>query len=551
MTTRRNFMKQAGIGATALVVPGLSSSAFAVPEAKKFRQLREAIAAHAVFLKIPGLTAAVVEDGQITFAQAEGFADLDKKIPVRRDHIFPVASLTKTFAAVTLMQYEQEGKISMDDYILDYPFLSIGFSPDRLPTPNLRIKHVLSHTSEGEPGSNYIYNGGRYNFVYGVFEKMSGNTKHYDAFAEEVSKKILRPLKMRDTLPGYPSDKNHPALPRIVKTYSFDRTRQSFNADQGLPGAATLYPSAGLLTTVDDLAAYSHALDQNTLLTAESYQKLTSPFVTNGGRENPYGLGWSTQHVDGRHVHWHYGYGDSFAALIIRIPQEKLAFILLSNAVPASEAFFLGYGNLLNSIFAQAFFKHIVFQRNGQFSYDGLIAKPIAGAGAIFYDEIFSQALMRYYAEQNYNTHKGEAAVLMNYLAANDPARFQQMNASVINLLAGLADPKLDKQMESAISAYVDSGWFYPEIHERIADWYARRGNPQAAREWYHRLADSQGYSEQGGVKNACNILGKYYLEQGEVEKGRSYLWRAALNSCHLAVEGDEINQQLTLMKTK
>src|SRR5690349_4246993 len=168
MTSRRNFMKQAGITAAGLLAPRLSLNAFASPEDKRFKQLREAISSYATLLKIPGLAAAVVEDGKITFAQTEGFADLENKIPLRRDHIFPVASLTKTFAAVTLMQYEQEGKISMEDYVLDYPFLSIGFTPERLPNPNLKIKHVLSHTSEGEPGANYIYNGNRYNFVYGV-----------------------------------------------------------------------------------------------------------------------------------------------------------------------------------------------------------------------------------------------------------------------------------------------------------------------------------------------------------------------------------------------
>src|SRR5688572_13145854 len=134
MTSRRKFMKQAGMTAAGLLAPRLSLNAFASPEDKRFKQLREAISSYATRLKIPRL----------------------------RDHIFPVASLTKTFAAVTLMLYEQEGRISMEDYVLDYPFLSIGFTPERLQNPNLKIKHVLSHTSEGEPGANYIYNGNRY-----------------------------------------------------------------------------------------------------------------------------------------------------------------------------------------------------------------------------------------------------------------------------------------------------------------------------------------------------------------------------------------------------
>ncbi len=550
MTSRRNFMKQAGITAAGLLAPRLSLNAFASAEDKRFKQLREAISSYATLLKIPGLAAAVVENGQITFVQTEGFADLEKKIPMRRDHIFPVASLTKTFAAVTLMLYEQEGKISMEDYVLDYPFLSVGLSPERLPNPNLKIKHVLSHTSEGDPGSNYIYNGNRYNFIYGVFEKVSGNTKHYEAFAEEVSKRIIQPLKMKDTFPGYPSDKNNPALPRIVTTYSRNRETQSLNADKGLSGQTTLYPSTNMLTTLDDLAAYSHALDQNILLTAESYKKLTSPFVTTSGRANPYGLGWATQQVDGREVHWHYGYGDSYAALIIRIPQEKLSFILLSNGVPASEPFVLGYGNLLNSVFAQSFFKHIVLRRNDPFSYDKLSTKQPADKNAFFYDEVFSQALMRNYAEQKYNEHKGEATTLINYLVQNDPARFQKMDISLIYLLAKLAAPQLQPQMESVIKAYAASNYFHPDIHGLIAGWYEGTGNPQASREWYHQLADSKGYGENGAVKNACNVLGKYYLKQGEQEKGRAYLWRVALYSRIMSSGTEEASKQISNMRS-
>ncbi|HTF29843.1 MAG TPA: serine hydrolase, partial [Flavitalea sp.] len=243
MTSRRNFMKQTGMAAVGVLAPRLSLNAFAGADDKRFRQLREAISSSATLLKIPGLAAAVVEEGQVNFVQTEGFADLEKKIPMRRDHIFPVASLTKTFTAVTLMQYEQEGRISMDDYILDYPFLSVGLTPERLQDPNVKIKHVLSHTSLGEPGANYIYNGNRYNFVYGVFEKVSGNTRHYEAFAEEVTKRIIQPLKMRDTFPGYPSDKNHPVLSRIVNTYTWDREKQSPKFDKGLSDQTTLYPS--------------------------------------------------------------------------------------------------------------------------------------------------------------------------------------------------------------------------------------------------------------------------------------------------------------------
>jgi CubicO group peptidase (beta-lactamase class C family) len=543
MTPRRHFIKQAGLATAGLIAPRLSLNALGNPENKRFPALQEAIASHTSLLKIPGLLAAVVENGSVTYVQTEGFADLEKKLPMRRDHIFPVASLTKTFAAVTLALYEQEGRISMDDYILDYPFLPVGLTPERLQSSNVKIKHVLSHTSEGEPGDNYMYNGNRYSFVYGVFEKMSGNTKHYEAFAAEVKRRVLHPLQMKDTYTGYPGDKNCPGLPRIVTTYQWDRERQFFKADTGLSGQTTLFPATNLFTTIDDLAAYTNALDQNTLLNSDSYKSLTTPFVTNSGRKSPYGMGWATQQVNGKQLHWHYGYGDSYAALIIRVPADKLSFILLSNSAPISEAFYLGYGNVLTSPFAQAFLRCVVFRRSGQFSYQGFISNPGAYAGQLFNDELLSQALMRKYAEEKYQEHLGEAEALMRHWAQFDPARFEKMEVSLIHILAQFTDPQLNAAMESAIAAYAATGYFHADIHLAIADWYGRTGNPQSAREWYHKLADSKGYGEQGAVKNACTALGKYYLENGETEKGRTYLWREALYS-----PNDAANQ-IALMK--
>ncbi|WP_161596802.1 serine hydrolase domain-containing protein [Chitinophaga vietnamensis] len=534
-------MKQSGLASLALLTPQLSY-AFAGASERKFTQLRKAIASHAATLKIPGLVAAVVEDGQVTFLQTEGFADLDLKIPVSRNHIFPVASLTKTFAAVTLMKYEQEGKISMDDYILDYPFFPVGLTPDRLQTPNIKIKHVLSHTSEGVPGSNYIYNGNRYSFVYGVFEKMSGNTRHYEAFADELNKHILRPLAMKNTFPGYPNKVIAPAS--VVTAYSWDRELQKFNPDKGLQNATILFPATNLFTTLDDLVAYSSALDSNTILTADHYTKLTTPFVTNSGRENPYGLGWATQRIANRHVHWHYGYGDSYAALIIRIPKEKKAFILLSNSAAASAPFFLGYGNLLSSPFAVAFFKHFINEQDTMFSYNDLVRNKSRVQNPLLFDEVLSQALMRYYAEQNYHENKGEALALMQYLAQNDPSGFQRIDGSLIYLLEKLGNQELKAQMEAAINAYAASDYFHPEIHDGIARWFDHSGNKEAARLWYHKLADSKWYGEQWPVRNACTELGKYYLGQGEKEKGRSYLWQEALYA------PDDAARQVTLMNS-
>ena len=178
-STRRDFLKDAAAVSFVAAAPPVVSGA------NDLMSLKSQTKKTAFDLGLPGFVAGVVRGGRLDMVQAEGFADLEKQTPMRRDHIFYVASLTKTFTAVMMMQFVQERKISLDDYLLDYPFLSVGFTPNRLIDPNIRLKHPVSHTSEGTPGESFVYSGNRYNFVYGVFEKMSGNTQHYDACAQE------------------------------------------------------------------------------------------------------------------------------------------------------------------------------------------------------------------------------------------------------------------------------------------------------------------------------------------------------------------------------
>jgi CubicO group peptidase (beta-lactamase class C family) len=422
-----------------------------------------------------------------------------------RDHIFYVASLTKTFTAVMMMQYVQERIISLDNYLLDYPFLSVGLTPNRLLDPNTRLKHVLSHTSQGTPGDNFVYSGNRYNFVYGVFEKVSGNTHHYDACAQEFKKRIADPLGLSSTLSGYPGNQADPRVPRIVNAYLLDKTHPKPTVDRGARGGTTHFPATGLLTTVDDLAKYMIALDENALLTAESYSAMTQPFVLNDGRKSPYGLGWSTQVVGGEPVHWHYGYGDSYAALLIRLPKRKVSFILLCNCGAASAPFYLGYGNLLTSPFAVAFLRD---------ELTDVIRDE---------DEFYAQAFLHRYTAARAD---GGTDTTRGLIARANPERFTRGDRSTIYLLATLSFPSLDQEMETAVKAYDESGDFHPDIELAIAGWYKRAGAREKYLSRLRRIADRPGYGEEQTAREACVQLGTTLLENGQ-ELGRKYLWMA------------------------
>ncbi len=150
-------------------------------------------------LKIPALSAAIVKDQKVIWAKGFGFADIEKKVPATEHTSYHLASLTKTFASTILMQLVQEGKIKLDDPVSKY---GITLESEGV----IRVRHLFSHTSEGNPGERYRYNGNRFAELDKVVQKATGK-----GFAELLIANILDPLEMNETAPN---------VPPLVKTTS-------------------------------------------------------------------------------------------------------------------------------------------------------------------------------------------------------------------------------------------------------------------------------------------------------------------------------------------
>jgi len=143
-------------------------------------------------LKIPALSSAIVKDQKVIWAKGFGFADFENKIPATENTAYHLASLTKTFASTIVMQLVQEGKIKLDDPVSKY---GITLESEGV----IRVKHLLSHTSEGVPGEAYRYNGNRFAELDKVIQKATGKS-----FAELLIANILDPLGMDETAPNVP-----------------------------------------------------------------------------------------------------------------------------------------------------------------------------------------------------------------------------------------------------------------------------------------------------------------------------------------------------------
>jgi len=308
------------------------------------------------------MSAAIVKDQQLIWTQGFGYADLEEQIPASQDTPYFLASVTKPFAAILLMQLVEQGELDLAEPISKYS-IQVG-NPDVI-----QVRHILSHTSNGEqPGENFQYNGDRFAELDLVFKPASGKS-----FSENLNEQIIEPVGMENSAPSPVSRgdglagsyviwlENYLLYRQQAKPYRLDQTYQ-LEVGQC---SEFFMPAAGLISTVTDLAKFDIALDQDQFLLPETKMKMFEPTISTTGQVLPYGIGWFSQEYEGQRMIWHYGWQPGCSStLYLKIPEENLTFLILANSDNLSRPYLLGSGEVLSidSTVALAFYKAFVFE---------------------------------------------------------------------------------------------------------------------------------------------------------------------------------------------
>ena len=303
-----------------------------------------------IVLKIPGISASIVKDKRIVWAKGFGYANVENDIAATTNTQFRLASVTKTYASTIIMQLVEEGLVSLEDPVS-------AFEINLTASDTIRIKHLLTHTSEGNPGTSFNYNGDRYNELTKVIEKVTDKT-----FAEVLAERIVLPLGLVKT---GPSNLN----PAFFQITGIDAAQFILDLAQGYSSDGTSrldYPSgfgasAGLISTVLEVAKYSIAIDNNVFFSEETKALVFTPAVNNNGENLPYGLGWFIQYINGEKIVWHHGHWQAISSLFIKVQEKELAFIILANSDMVNGLSSLSSGNLKLSNIALEFLNAFVF----------------------------------------------------------------------------------------------------------------------------------------------------------------------------------------------
>jgi len=243
-----------------------------------------------------------------------------------------------------LMQLVNEGKISLDDPVTQY-----GINLNSSGT--IRVRHLLSHTSEQTPGSVYSYNGDRFSYLDSVFVRADGRT-----FARALYDRIITPLNLKWIAPN-PGSTFFSLSGIAPATYqgNFARGYASTFDDTPIPFPTGFSTAAGLTASAREMLAFSMALDRDALLPANLKALMFTPVTLTGGGVSPYGLGWFSTDYKGVHVIWHYGLWTAISTLIIKVPDRQLTFVLLANTEALSAPYPLAAGRLDQSPWAREF----------------------------------------------------------------------------------------------------------------------------------------------------------------------------------------------------
>jgi CubicO group peptidase (beta-lactamase class C family) len=256
------------------------------------------------------------------------------------------------------MQCVERGRLDLDAPIRTYT--------TAVPDANATVRQVLAMASDTAAGSRFRYDGDRFVALTPVVEACTGVS-----YRVALARQILDRIGMSDSVPGQDLEALNDAAAAGFDVATLTRYRavlariaKPYVVRDGRPTLSEYPPkginaSAGLVSTVWDLARYDAAIDAHALMSSSTQLSAWTPFRLASGGESPYALGWFVQSTAAGRAIWHYGQWPTFSSLILKLPDRGVTLILLANSDGLSSRFPLASGDVAVSPFARAFIQAV------------------------------------------------------------------------------------------------------------------------------------------------------------------------------------------------
>lgn len=304
----------------------------------------------------PGAAVLITQGNDVVYSRCFGVADLETREPISLETNFCIASVSKQFAAVALLQLAEERKLSLDDPLSKFfPEFQAPFFQ------NITLHHILSHTSgipdarprdnrdfvlystdvasvqymrtldhlNFTPGTSYEYINPTYQLIYQIVERVSGIP-----FETYMQKNIFDRMGML-TCRYFEPDRT---IAHMAHGYQRDEQGRWQEYDYGEESFFATKADGALYCSINDFMRWERALRDNRVWTAGSKRLAYRPWIqiprdANYGYQpyTGYGYGFFVQDYPGQPTHiYHLGDNGGFTIYAGKIPERDLNFLFFS-----------------------------------------------------------------------------------------------------------------------------------------------------------------------------------------------------------------------------
>jgi CubicO group peptidase (beta-lactamase class C family) len=448
------------------------------------------------YFQIPGLAVSIEKEGKTIYTNYLGVSDIENQVILDDTALFPIASITKVFSGVLIMKLVEQEKLSLDTPINAY-------FPKPVLGDSILVKHILSHTSQGEVGKAFYYSS-RFGLLTSVIEQASGQS--YAAF---MNQEILAPLKLKNTFLLKDSTQVVDEQRKIAKPYKLDNGVENGFIDFGYS------TSAGMVSNLDELAIFNQALDTNVLISKKSKDLMFSSFFSDA----PYGFGIFNQTFENLKMVWAYGQYDCYSSLLLKIPSENLTLTLLANNNLLSDPARLIYGDATSSLFVMSFLKNYVLGFHEMELLEKSDSSPLISPynNTLYRKKLLAQALSASFMARFDPAQMDLSTKLLEKVFSEYPNYLEYADQNLLHTLSFLKDVafymelgafnKFDIHIEQIGKKLLLEAPNNPYVHSYLGTYHARKGNTDKAQYHFESIVNAKNFSQNWYTQEAQSWL--------------------------------------------
>ena len=355
----------AAIGAALVPGPAVPVTGAAAPDGLTpdlVRRIDDYVVDAMAARRVPGVALAVVHDDDLVLARGYGVGGTDRR-PMTPDTPFVLASVSKSFTSLAVMQLVEDGLVELDAPVVD----SLGWFRVDHPSwgDEITIRHLLNQTSGFDtpqgwrlierghqhslasdvrdlagvrpthpPGDRYRYSNRNHQILGALVEEVTGRT-----YEEYLTEEVLAPLGMAHTA----ASEDAARAAGLSEGY---RVWWGVPVPHGTTIVTGAVPMGGVASSAADMSRYLRAylgggeLDGVRVLSAGGVDAMFTPgpadpeaFAEEEAPRSAYAMGWDWSEEDDGEVRLsHGGTAPEFSAGMVLVPEEGWGVVALANA---------------------------------------------------------------------------------------------------------------------------------------------------------------------------------------------------------------------------